>query len=68
MHYRVALKTGLPISYARRMMCEGVLELIQWVAKATRRVMAQNQQALKTGSGFSLVPQCMGPTTQFNDA
>ena len=29
---------------------------------------AQKQQALKTGFVFSLVPQCMGPTSTFNDA
>ena len=66
--YPGALKTGLPMGYARRMMREGVPELIQWVAKATRRIMAQKQQAVKTGFVFSLVPQCMGPTPQFNDA
>ena len=54
MHYRGALKTGLPMGYSRRMMCEGVPELIQWVAKATRRIMAQKQHALKTGFVFCI--------------
>ena len=48
------------------MLREGVPELIfQW---ARQEGMAQKQQALKTGFVFSLVPQCMGPTRQFNDA
>ena len=52
-------------SSARRMR-EGVPKLtFQW---ARQEGMAQNQQALKTGFVFSLVPQCMGPTPQFNDA
>ena len=69
MHYPGALKTGLPMGYARRMMREGVPELMfEWLAKATRRIMAQKQQVRKTGFVVSLVPQCMGPTTQLNDA
>ena len=60
-----SLRTGC----ARRMMREGVPELIfLWVGKATRRIMAQHQQAFKTGFVFSMAPQCMGPTAQFNDA
>ena len=48
------------------MLRDGVPELIfQW---ARQEGMAQKQQALKIGFVFSLVPQCMGPTPQFNDA
>ena len=56
------------MSYARRMMREGVPKLMQWGAKATRRIMAQKEQVLKTGFVFPLVPQCMGRTAQFNAA
>ena len=61
---RLAYETG---SNAR-MLCEGMVEVIQWVAKATRWIMAQKQQALKIGFVSSLAPQCMGPTPKFNDA
>ena len=67
-HYHGALKTGLPMGCAQRMIGEGVPELMfEWLAKATRRIMAQKQQVPKTGFVVSLVPQCMGPTPQFDD-